>query len=118
MDQPEGFIAKWQENKVCKLVKSLYWLKRAPKQWHLKFNKVVAQFKFIIHEHDKCIYSKNFGNEYIILCLYVDDILILRTSLDAFQRVKDYLSQNFDMKDLGPADIILGPKPLMKFLWV
>jgi len=32
MDQPEGFIAKGQENKVCKLVKSLHGLKQAPKQ--------------------------------------------------------------------------------------
>jgi len=83
IDQPGGFIAKGQENKVCKLVKSLYGLKQSPKQWHQKFNKVITQFGFIVHEHDKGKYSKNFGNEYIILCLYVDDILILGTSLDA-----------------------------------
>ena len=106
----KGFIAKGHGNKVCKLVKSLYGLKQAPKQWHQKFNKVIVHFEFIIHEYDKCIYFKNFGNEYIILCLYVDDILILRTSHNAIQRVKDYLSQNFDMKDLGPADMILGMK--------
>ena len=106
----QKFIAKGQENKVCKLVKSLYGLKQAPKQWHQKFNKVIAQFRFIVHEHDKCIYSKNFDNEYIILCLYVDNILILETSLDAIQRVKDYLFQNFGIKDLGPADMILGMK--------
>jgi len=40
----------------------------------------------------------------------VDDTLIFDTSLDAIQRAKDYLSQNFDMKDLGPADMILGMK--------
>jgi hypothetical protein len=32
MDQPDGFIAKDQEVKVCKLLKSLYGLKQAPKQ--------------------------------------------------------------------------------------
>jgi len=65
-----------------------------------KFNKVIVQFGFTINEHDKCIYDKNFDNDYIIICLYVDDILILRTSLDAIQKVKDYLSLNFDMKGL------------------
>ena len=62
-------------------MKSLYGLKQALKKWHQKFNKVIAQFGFSVYEHDKCIYSKNFSNEYIIFCLYVDDILILETSL-------------------------------------
>jgi uncharacterized beta-barrel protein YwiB (DUF1934 family) len=30
MDQPDGFVAKDQEGKVCKLLKSLYGLKQAP----------------------------------------------------------------------------------------
>jgi hypothetical protein len=32
MDKPEGFVADGQENKVCRLLKSLYDLKQAPKQ--------------------------------------------------------------------------------------
>ena len=32
MDQPEGFVLPGNERKVCKLVKSLYGLKHAPKQ--------------------------------------------------------------------------------------
>ena len=65
---------------------------------------------FHCHEHDKCIYSKYCDNGHIILYLYVNDILILKTSHDVIQRVKDYLSQNFNMKDLGPANMILGMK--------
>ncbi|GKD24429.1 retrotransposon protein, putative, ty1-copia subclass [Tanacetum coccineum] len=34
MNQPESFIAPRQEGKVCRLVKSLYGLKKASKQWH------------------------------------------------------------------------------------
>jgi len=40
----------------------------------------------------------------------VDDILVFGTSLNTIQRVKEYLSQNFDIKDLGSADMILGTK--------
>ena len=62
MDQQKRFIAKGQENNVCKLVKLLYGLKQESKQWHQKFNKVIAQFGFTVHELDKCIYFKNFSN--------------------------------------------------------
>eukprot|EP00253_Pinus_taeda_P035334 PITA_35334 len=33
MYQPEGFVVKGHEHKVCKLVKSLYGLKQAPRTW-------------------------------------------------------------------------------------
>ena len=32
MEQPEGFVVKGQEKKVCRLIKSLYELKQALKQ--------------------------------------------------------------------------------------
>lgn len=41
MDQLEGFVAPGQENKACILLKSLYGLPQAPKEWHQKFGKVI-----------------------------------------------------------------------------
>jgi hypothetical protein len=58
-----------------------------------------------------CILSVWWG-EGVILCLYVDDILILGTSLDVIKETKDFLSNNFEMKDLGEADVILNIKLL------
>ena len=48
----------------------------------------------------------------MILCLYVDGILIFGTSLDVIKGVKEFLSNNFEMKDLGEADVILNIKLL------
>jgi hypothetical protein len=50
------------------------------------------------------------GGEGVILCLYVDGILIFGTSLNVIKEVKEFLSQNFEMKDLGEADVILNIK--------
>jgi hypothetical protein len=36
MEQSDGYKIPWQENKVCRLIKSLYGLKQAPKQWQEK----------------------------------------------------------------------------------
>jgi hypothetical protein len=47
------------------------------------------------------VYYSFGGGEGVILCLYVDDILIFGTSLNVIKEVKEFLSQNFEMKDLG-----------------
>ena len=47
MVQPEGFITKGQEKKVCKLQKFIYRLKQASRSWNIKFDQSVMSFGFI-----------------------------------------------------------------------
>jgi hypothetical protein len=56
------------------------------------------------------VYYRHRGVQGVILCLYVNDILIFGTSLDMINKVKTFLCQSFDMKDLGEADVILNIK--------
>ena len=102
MKQPEGFVVQGQEQKVCKLIKSLYGLKQAPKQWHKKFDKVIISNGYRIHELDKCVYSKFSGKRGVVICLYVG------TNLEIIESTKQFLSSNFQMKDMGNADVSLG----------
>ena len=110
MEQPEGFQSPGNENKVCKLVKSLYGLKQAPKQWHGNFDETMLSNGFKINESDKCVYVKHVSMGYVIVCLYVDDLLILGNNQAIIKSTKDMLSSRFDMKDLGEVDVILGVK--------
>ena len=110
MDQPEGFIADGQENKVCRLLKSLYGLKQAPKQWHKRFDNTLTSNGFSVNEADTCVYYRYGGGEAVMLCLYVDDILIFGSNLNVIEEVKKLLSSNFEMKDLGEANVILNIK--------
>ena len=42
------------------------------------------------------------------MCLYVDDILIIGSNNDIIKATKRMLTNEFDMKDLGVVDVILG----------
>ncbi|GJT99023.1 zinc finger, CCHC-type containing protein [Tanacetum coccineum] len=111
MKQPEGFVMPGNEHKVCKLVKLLYGLKQAPKQWHQKFDEVVLSSGFLLNQSDKSVYSK-FDDfcKGVIICLYVDDMLIFGTDQNKVDKTKKFLSSRFSMKDMGEADVILGIK--------
>ena len=103
MIQLEGFIVQGQENLVCKLKKSVYGLKQAPRQWYKKFDSFMHKIGFKRCEADHCCYVKFFDNSYIILLLYVDDMLIVGSSIKEINNLKKQLSKQFAMKDLGVA---------------
>ncbi|KAK3043089.1 hypothetical protein RJ639_001204 [Escallonia herrerae] len=46
----------------------------------------------------------------VIICLYVDDLLIFGTNLEGIFETKEYLNSRFKMKDLNEVDIVLGIK--------
>ena len=110
IEQLEGCVIPGKKKKVCKLVKSLYGLQQAPKQWHNKFDHVLINNGYSINDADKCIYNKYEDNTCVVICLYVDDMLIFRTSLEVVCETKKFLGSKFDMKYLGKAKVILGIK--------
>ncbi|CAL8990174.1 unnamed protein product [Prunus brigantina] len=108
MKQPDGFVLKGRENLVCKLQKSIYGLKQASRQWYLKFGEVIKSQSFIDNPVDECIYMRFNGKDFIILLLYVDDILLASSNLSLLHDTKRMLSTHFDMSDLGEANYVLG----------
>ena len=76
MKQPEGFEEKGKEKLVYRLKKSIYGIKQASRQWYIKFNDTITSFGFKENIVDQCIYLKISGSKFIILVLYVDDILL------------------------------------------
>lgn len=44
MEQPPGFVAQRESERVCCLKKSLYGLKQSPRAWFGKFNQAIDKF--------------------------------------------------------------------------
>ena len=110
MKQQEGFSSSEGEHLVCKLKKSINGLKQASRQWYLKFHEVIASFGFKDNIMDQCIYQKVSGSKICFLVLYVDDILLATNDKGLLYEVKQFLSKNFDMKDMGEASYVIGIK--------
>ena len=71
-----------------------------------------------MHEHgysrchsDHCVYFKRLDDDSdIILCFYVDDMLVAGSNMDHIKELKQKLAFSFAMKDLGAKKQILGMK--------
>ena len=59
-------------------------------------------------ETDHCCYSKWFENFYIMLLLYVDDMLVVGSNMKEIVNLKASLAKEISMKDLGLTRKILG----------
>ena len=110
MDQPLGFESKGEERKVCKLKRSMYGLKQASRQWNLKFHQSIQKDGYSMMEEDHCVYVKRSNDGFVILSLYVDDILLAGNNKVLIDSTKGWLSSNFEMKDMGEASYVLGVK--------
>ncbi|MCI29822.1 pentatricopeptide repeat-containing protein, partial [Trifolium medium] len=87
--QPPGFEIKGQEEKVYKLKKDLYGLKQAPRAWNKRIDSFLMKSNFTKCTSEHGVYVKGSNsNDLIILCLYVDDLLITGSNKDALQKFK------------------------------
>jgi Reverse transcriptase (RNA-dependent DNA polymerase) len=69
-------VVEGEAHKVCRLRRSIYGLKRS-RQWNLKFHQANLSYGFKMVEEDHYVYiTKSSSGSFLILSLYVDDILL------------------------------------------
>ena len=107
MEQPEGFVDVGQENKVCRLVKSIYGLKQAPRTWNTRFNDFLLKFGLKQSSADPCVYFRRQKEEITIVAIFVDDGLACSSKTGEVNSILSYLSSAFEMRSL-PANRFVG----------
>lgn len=107
MRQPPGY-EQGGPKMVCRLHKSLYGLRQAPRAWHAKLKSELESMGFRASTADASLFVRNQGDNVEYMLIYVDDILIASKELTAVQAVKTELGSIFDVRDLGEAKFFLG----------
>ena len=101
-------MAKGHEQKVCKLLRSIYGLKQASRSWNLRFDETIKTYGFEQNVDEPCVYKLIDNHKVVFLVLYVDDILLIGNDVEKLSNVKKWLAKQFQMKDLGEASYVLG----------
>ncbi|CAM8950681.1 unnamed protein product [Rhodiola kirilowii] len=109
MKLPPGFYSQAQQNgQVCKLQRSIYGLKQASRQWFAWFSDALIEFDFVPSLNDYSLFTLRMQNEFLILLVYVDDVVITGTSSQLIDKVKLFIHDKFQIKDLGLLKYFLG----------
>ncbi|XP_075658622.1 uncharacterized protein LOC142628397 [Castanea sativa] len=114
MSLPQGFHSKGepcskgeQSQLVCKLNKSLYGLKQASRMWFSKFSTALIEFGFVQSKADYSLFTRQQGESFIVLLVYVDDVLIASNDPKG---VEDFKALKYALEILEDASL-LGCKP-------
>ena len=107
MLQPEGFH-QGGPNKVLKLLRPLYGLKQAARQWNIKLHAALTEMGFKRIESDRSVYIYSNGVVKIIVPIYIDDITFASKDNAAIDEAVKKLAIHFKLRDLGPTKFLLG----------
>ena len=108
MTQPEGFVIKGKEEKVYRLHKALYGLRHAPRAWNIKLNSILKDIDFTRCSKELSLYRKEANGDLLIVCVYVDDLLVTGSSVGLIVEFKLEMARRFEMSDLGKLTYYLG----------
>ncbi|KAL0537088.1 hypothetical protein IC582_026058 [Cucumis melo] len=109
LEQPPGYCVKGQEDKVLKLKKALYGLKQAPRMWNSRINKYFLDNGYLRCPYEHSLYIKVNGHgDILVVCLYVDDLIFTGNCASMFEDLKNAMTQEFEMTDIGLMSYYLG----------
>ena len=99
MGIPEG-MGLDPKHYVLKLCCSLYGLKQAPQIWWERINSFLVRIRFHYCDSKPAIYTRNHDGKFIILLLFVDDILLTGNSDNGIEEFVKECFEEFKCRDL------------------
>jgi hypothetical protein len=86
---------------VYKLLKALYGLKQAPWAWYARFKTFLLEHGYVMGSVDKTIFTLNHGTDFLLVQIYVDDIIFVGSSHTLMSRFQEMIESEFQMSMMG-----------------
>ena len=99
MRQPEGYGNGTSH--ICLLIKILYSLKQASREWNIELDTKLQQRGYVHLRSDPCVYIWQVGEDFAIITVWVDDLLLFATTVILIEKMKTDIKSEWEVTDLG-----------------
>ncbi|GJX13769.1 retrovirus-related pol polyprotein from transposon TNT 1-94 [Tanacetum coccineum] len=99
--QPEGFVDPDHPEKVYLLRKALYGLKQALRAWYDELSNFLMSKGFTKGTIDPTLFKIKYGEDILLVQIYVDDIIFGSTNLKYSKRFEKLMHSRFEMSLRG-----------------
>ncbi|CAL1371853.1 unnamed protein product [Linum trigynum] len=110
MRQPVGFIDPEHPDSVCRLRKSIYGLRQAPRAWFHCLSQALRDFRFVASKTDPSLFIYRADSVVLYMLVYVDDLVIIGTDSKVIQELMVHLRSRLLSGILADCLIFLAGK--------
>jgi hypothetical protein len=80
---------------VYKLSKALYGLKQVPLAWYARLKSFLLEHGYVMGNVDKTLFNLNHGTDFLLVQIYVDDIIFGGSSHTLMSRFQEMMESEF-----------------------
>lgn len=106
--QPLGFEHPKYSHRVYKLQKALYGLKQTPRAWYDRLRSFLLGQGYVMGSADKTLFTLKHGHDFLLVQIYVDDIIFCGSSHALVSKLAETMSSEFEMSMMGELNFFLG----------
>jgi hypothetical protein len=99
--QTPGFESLKYPDRVYKLLKALYGLKQALRAWYARLKTLLLEHGYVMGSVDKTLFTLNHGIDFLVVQIYVDDIIFGGSSHTLVSRFQEIMESEFQMSIMG-----------------
>jgi hypothetical protein len=93
---------------MYKLSKALYGLKQVPWAWYARLKMFLLEHEYVMGNVDKTLFTLNHGTDFLLIQIYVDDIIFSGSSHTLMSRFQEMTESEFQMSMMGELTFFLG----------
>jgi hypothetical protein len=106
--EPPGFKNRKYSNRVYKLSEALYGLKQAPRAWYAILKTFLLDHGHVMGSVDKTLFTLKHGNDFLLVQIYVDDIIFGGSSHVLVSSFQEMMEKEFQMSMMRELIFFLG----------